>query len=490
MSNIYIQEPPTNGKVLLVTSVGEIDIELWSKEAPRACRNFVQLCMEGYYDGTIFHRAVKEFIVQGGDPTGTGDGGESIYSEPFKDEFHSRLRFVRRGLVAMANAGQHDNRSQFFFTMGMTPELQGKHTIFGKVVGDTLYNMLKLQEVETDANERPLYPPKIIRCEILSNPFDDIIPRVVRKSKKEKEEERKTKSKSKATKNFSLLSFGTEAEEDEEQVFKASKKFSGKSKSSHDLTNDPKLSSVPVLDSGDSEKSPGKRKVQEEDLESKEHIEAVKKKLKKDESEPKFESQKVTPQSFDREISKEDLKKSKSDEIRKEARKLQKEIKASKKRVEAMKQGVAAKQEAVKEEKEPPEPPKSSDPPDFLESFKQERQKYKKLKKQQKGTNREAETLAMLEKFQSKLTSVRQLAANYSDSDGEGGKKADEDVEGAEDDPSDLSWMQHRLKFEEPIQSKVLDANVDDAERYEINDPRNPLTKRRREEGKKKSKRK
>lgn len=71
-------------KVLLVTTCGDIDIELWSKEAPKACRNFVQLCMEGYYDNTIFHRVVKDFIVQGGDPTGTGHGGESVYDRPFK----------------------------------------------------------------------------------------------------------------------------------------------------------------------------------------------------------------------------------------------------------------------------------------------------------------------------------------------------------------------------------------------------------------------
>ncbi|KAJ8310968.1 hypothetical protein KUTeg_011482 [Tegillarca granosa] len=118
---------------MLITTVGDIDIELWSKEAPKACRNFVQLCMEGYYDGTIFHRVVKDFIVQGGDPTGSGHGGESIYGQPFKDEIHTRLRFVRRGLVAMANSGPNDNGSQFFFTMGPTQELQGKHTIFGKV---------------------------------------------------------------------------------------------------------------------------------------------------------------------------------------------------------------------------------------------------------------------------------------------------------------------------------------------------------------------
>ena len=66
------------------TTVGEIEIELWSKECPKTCRNFVQLCMEGYYNGTIFHRVVKDFIAQGGDPTGTGQGGESIYGEPFK----------------------------------------------------------------------------------------------------------------------------------------------------------------------------------------------------------------------------------------------------------------------------------------------------------------------------------------------------------------------------------------------------------------------
>lgn len=89
--------------------------------------------MEGYYDNTIFHRMVKDFIVQGGDPTGTGEGGESIYGETFKDEFHSRLRFVRRGLVAMANAGKDDNGSQFFFTLGEARELNNKHTIFGKV---------------------------------------------------------------------------------------------------------------------------------------------------------------------------------------------------------------------------------------------------------------------------------------------------------------------------------------------------------------------
>ena len=84
MSNIYVQEPPCEGKVCLETTVGEIDIELWSRECPKACRNFVQLCMEGYYDGTTFHRIIRNFMAQGGDPTGTGEGGESIYGHPFR----------------------------------------------------------------------------------------------------------------------------------------------------------------------------------------------------------------------------------------------------------------------------------------------------------------------------------------------------------------------------------------------------------------------
>ncbi|XP_073227409.1 spliceosome-associated protein CWC27 homolog [Porites lutea] len=245
MSNIYIQEPPTNGKVLLITTCGEIDIELWSKEAPKACRNFIQLCLEGYYDGTIFHRIVKGFCVQGGDPTGTGMGGESIYGQPFKDEFHQRLRFVRRGLVAMANAGPNDNQSQFFFTLGATPELNGKHTIFGKVAGNTIYNMIKMEDCEVDGDDRPLFPPKIKKTEILHNPFDDIVPRQKKEEIKAKSDEKKRKVK--GTKNFSLLSFGEEAEEDESTVTSVSKTL--KMKSSHDVLQDPKLSSQPVVES-------------------------------------------------------------------------------------------------------------------------------------------------------------------------------------------------------------------------------------------------
>nr|GMD45916.1 peptidyl-prolyl cis-trans isomerase CYP57 [Ipomoea batatas] len=180
MSTVYVLEPPTKGKVILKTTYGPLDIELWPKEAPKAVRNFVQLCLEGYYDNTIFHRIIKSYLIQGGDPTGTGTGGESIYGGVFPDEFHSRLRFKHRGLVACAGAGSpNTNGSQFFITLDKCDFLDKKHTIFGKITGDSIYNLLSLGEVETEKDDRPLDPaPKILSVEVLWNPFDDIVPRV------------------------------------------------------------------------------------------------------------------------------------------------------------------------------------------------------------------------------------------------------------------------------------------------------------------------
>uniref|UniRef100_A0A8C5FGB2 Spliceosome-associated protein CWC27 homolog n=1 Tax=Gadus morhua TaxID=8049 RepID=A0A8C5FGB2_GADMO len=439
MSNIYIQEPPTNGKVLLKTSAGDIDIELWSKEAPKACRNFVQLCMEGYYDNTGFHRVVQEFIVQGGDPTGTGSGGESIYGRPFKDEFHSRLRFIRRGLVAMANAGPHDNGSQFFFTLARADELNNKHTIFGKVTGDTVYNMIRLAEVECDSDERPLNPHKIKTAEVLHSPFDDIIPRESKKKNKDKEEGKK--SQSKATKNFSLLSFGEEAEEEEEMVTQVSQTLKGKGKSSHDLLkDDPSLSSVPAVDKYDSGGI-----------------------LLRNSTEWTVYIGIQTHKPFGHGVQHPNhscciL----SDELRKESRQLKKDLLAIKQRKEdSLKE---AEKEQEKEGK-----PSNEAVAEFLEG----RKKYEELKKQKrkKGSGREERTLALLESFKTKLTSAITETPEQP-----------EEEELAEDD--DKGWMAHVLQFDEQTR-KVKDAAVPDEDTFEIYDPRNPVNKRRREESKK-----
>lgn len=179
MANIYSSEPPTSGKVILKTNYGNIDIELWTKEAPRACRNFIQLCMEGYYNNVIFHRIIKSFMIQTGDPTGTGDGGESIWNKEFPDEFHSRIRFSHRGMVAMANKNKpNTNGSQFFMTMDKCPWLDKKHTIFGKIIGDTIFNAMNISQLPTK-DDFPIddVMPKIIKTEIIINPFMDIVPR-------------------------------------------------------------------------------------------------------------------------------------------------------------------------------------------------------------------------------------------------------------------------------------------------------------------------
>ncbi|XP_044302169.1 spliceosome-associated protein CWC27 homolog isoform X1 [Varanus komodoensis] len=464
MSNIYIQEPPTNGKVLLKTTAGDIDIELWSKEAPKACRNFIQLCMEDYYDSTIFHRVVPEFIVQGGDPTGTGLGGESIYGAPFKDEFHSRLRFNRRGLVAMANAGPHDNGSQFFFTLGRADELNNKHTIFGKVTGDTIYNMLRLAEVETDTDERPVNPHKIKGTEVLFNPFDDIIPRSSKKMKNEKPVEEVKKAKSKGTKNFSLLSFGEEAEEEEVEVNKVSQSMKGKSKSSHDLLkDDPHLSSVPAIESENTNET-GNSDEEEKDgydneddgIDSDEKHkmkDRIMKKLKKDTS--------LTAKKAAKEEEAE-MKISRSEELRKEVRQLKRELLAAKQKKKE--NASRATDNKTKEEEAAPN--------SIIAEYLEEKKKYEQLRKQQpkKGSSREDQTLALLDKFKSKLN---QAIAETPEKE-----VSEPEVE------DDEGWMSHVLHFEDKTR-KVKDASVQDEDTFEIYDPRNPVNKRRREESKK-----
>ncbi|XP_037405741.1 peptidyl-prolyl cis-trans isomerase CYP57-like [Triticum dicoccoides] len=242
MSSVYVLEPPTKGKVVVQTTAGPIDIELWAKEAPKATRNFVQLCLEGYYDGTLFHRVIKSFLIQGGDPTGSGTGGESIYGAPFADEFHSRLRFNHRGLLACANAGTpHSNGSQFFITLDRCDWLDKKNTIFGKVTGDSIFNLLALADIETDKDDRPVYPQKILSVEVLWNPFDDIVPRQLKKIQPAPKADAERKPEKKAVKQLNVLSFGDEVEEEENE---AASFVKDKIKSIHDVLDDPRFLKV------------------------------------------------------------------------------------------------------------------------------------------------------------------------------------------------------------------------------------------------------
>ena len=241
---VYSTEPATKGKVVLHTNIGPLDIELWSKEAPLACRNFVQLCLENYYDGCLFHRCIKDFMAQTGDPTGTGKGGSSVYpGGQFKDEFHSRLRFTHRGLLGMASTGPDTNGSQFFITLDRCEWLDRKHTIFGKVTGNSLYNLNRFNELEVDSNDRPEFPPRIERTEVLLEPFDDIVPRQPAAVAPAAAGQPAAKKRKKEKKNINLLSFGEEAAADEaEGEALPSGKAAKGGLSSHDLLDQPRLS--------------------------------------------------------------------------------------------------------------------------------------------------------------------------------------------------------------------------------------------------------
>jgi len=132
---------------IIKTNMGTIEIELFADQTPKTVENFVEHANKGYYNGIIFHRVIPKFMIQGGDPTGTGRGGESIWGKPFEDEIVPSLVFDEPGILAMANAGPNTNGSQFFITVAPTTWLNGKHTIFGKVIDgmDVVYDISKVQ---------------------------------------------------------------------------------------------------------------------------------------------------------------------------------------------------------------------------------------------------------------------------------------------------------------------------------------------------------
>ncbi|BEI82152.1 hypothetical protein CcaverHIS002_0300200 [Cutaneotrichosporon cavernicola] len=149
--------------VTIDTSVGSFTVELYTKHAPKTCNNFLKLTERGYYNG--FHRIIPGFMIQGGDPTGTGRGGTSVYGEKFADELSPELRFVGAGILAMANAGPNTNGSQFFVTCAPTPFLDGKHTIFGRV-SSGMDTIKRLEAVRTDKSDRPVEEIKIHKARL------------------------------------------------------------------------------------------------------------------------------------------------------------------------------------------------------------------------------------------------------------------------------------------------------------------------------------
>jgi len=141
--------------VVLETNQGDIELKMFPDVAPLAVENFVTHAKEGYYDGLIFHRVIKDFMIQGGDPTGTGRGGESIWKKEFVNEYKPNVVFDRPFLLAMANHGPNTNGSQFFITTKATPFLNGGYTIFGEVVSGQ-DSVRKIENTKTAAGDRPV----------------------------------------------------------------------------------------------------------------------------------------------------------------------------------------------------------------------------------------------------------------------------------------------------------------------------------------------
>ncbi|KAL9135937.1 MAG: hypothetical protein Q9175_002852 [Cornicularia normoerica] len=152
---------------------GSITLELYNNHAPKTCNNFSTLAQRGYYNNVIFHRVIPNFMLQTGDPTGTGRGGASIYGEKFEDEIDPGLKHTGAGILSMANSGKNTNGSQFFITLAPTPWLDGKHTIFGRVKSG-LRVLQRMGLVKTGPEDKPVDQVKIIRARVVEEGEDSI----------------------------------------------------------------------------------------------------------------------------------------------------------------------------------------------------------------------------------------------------------------------------------------------------------------------------
>ncbi|KAH7038490.1 putative peptidyl-prolyl cis-trans isomerase [Macrophomina phaseolina] len=176
------------GYARIQTSLGELNVELHTEFAPKAVWNFVQLAKKGYYRNISFHRNIRNFMIQGGDPTGTGRGGSSVWGKNFNDEFEGPNKHDARGILSMANKGKNTNSSQFFITYRAAKHLDLKHTIFGRVVGgmDTLS---RLENAPTDSKDRPDPPVILEDVVVFVDPFEEFQKQKAEKDAKEREQE-------------------------------------------------------------------------------------------------------------------------------------------------------------------------------------------------------------------------------------------------------------------------------------------------------------
>ncbi|KYK54585.1 hypothetical protein DCS_06545 [Drechmeria coniospora] len=178
----------TKGFVRVETNLGNLTIELHTDTAPKAVWNFIRLAQKGYYNDVAFHRNIPGFMIQGGDPTGTGKGGSSIWGKQFNDEIEGPLTHNARGIVSMANKGKNTNSSQFFITYKPAPHLNHKHTIFGRIAPGDDAVLTRMEDVPTDGSNRPLNKISIKNVVVLIDPFEEF--QVQRKDEELREAQR------------------------------------------------------------------------------------------------------------------------------------------------------------------------------------------------------------------------------------------------------------------------------------------------------------
>jgi peptidyl-prolyl cis-trans isomerase-like protein 2 len=189
VEEIIYRNPTKKGYVRLHTSLGDLNVELHCDVAPRTCENFLTLCAAGYYDGVAFHRSIKNFMIQGGDPSGTGSGGQCIWGQKFKDEI-THLQHTGRGVLSMANSGPNTNGSQFFMMYKSAAHLDGKHSVFGSIVGG-METLGKMERVPTDAKDKPREPITITGATVFTNPYREMAEEEDRLEEEELQKEEK-----------------------------------------------------------------------------------------------------------------------------------------------------------------------------------------------------------------------------------------------------------------------------------------------------------
>lgn len=466
MSNIYISEPTTSGKILLQTTTGELDIELWAKEAPRACRSFVQRCLDGQYDGVPFCRVIPDFVVQSGTPGKAGDAQN--YDAPFKLEIHQRLRFSHRGLLALAAEAKdgETDMGEFFFTLSRADHLNRKHTIFGKVSGTTVFNMLRLAEVELGPGDEVINPHSIRSTEVLSNPFEELVPRPRRFKESENSGLPSRTCQALPHRNLSLLSFGDEAAEEEGQMIQTTQELRGKSKSSHDLLlNDYHLSSIPVTT----------------DMVTSIHKDKVACKAEESKTLVSLSQDSITEKGQKVREEKEDETEGRKRDSSKLIAMLHDKSKKPKREIDLMKETEDAETKTTVGDWEKldvkTKDAKINANQGSTDKFQDATTLFKEKKKRQgKESSREAQTLILLEQFRGRLSEARQPKSPVT-------TDVKHQTSNQLDGDDDAGWMSHSLFFSDVVRN-ARDANTPSIYDYSIHDPRHPLSQRRRKGGK------